>query len=231
MNSAFRYMPLGDSAFIIQVGDSISEENHSNVMGLKRMIEASGQRGIIEVVPAYCDLVVHYDPSVIQYVELLQLLKSCEAGMEFNHQPDGEIVEIPVRYGGEMAMDLEELAIEKGMSPQEICEIHSGQQYRVYMIGFMPGFAYLGGLDQRLHAERLKTPRIRIPAGSVGIAGSQTGIYPLDSPGGWRIIGRTPVRLFDPVFGEPFLLKAGDIIKFRAISGAEFTEIQRAGDE
>jgi KipI family sensor histidine kinase inhibitor len=140
------------------------------------------------------------------------------------------VTEIPVCYGGEYGPDLERIAAHAGLSTSEVIRIHSGRDYLIYMMGFLPGFCYLGGLDERIHTPRLSSPRLRIPAGSVGIGGSQTGIYPMDSPGGWQLMGMTPVKTYDPARETPILVEAGDYIRFVPVSEAEYFDIKAAVD-
>lgn len=186
--------------------------------------------GIGEVVPAFSSLLVRYDPLVTDYEEVVFRIGKAAADLELAdvEKSPGEIVEIPVCYGGEFGEDLADVAAHNNITEQEVISIHSGGLYRLYMIGFLPGFPYLGGLDKRICCPRLKSPRTKIPAGAVGIGGEQTGIYPMESPGGWRLIGRTPLTLFDPDGILPLPYKAGDMIKFTAIDKAEYGKIAAA---
>ena len=144
---------------------------------------------------------------------------------------ESRIFEIPVCYGGEYGPDLQNIADLAGLTPEEVIKIHSSEDYLIYMLGFLPGFSYLGGLDERIHTPRLANPRIRIPAGSVGIGGSQTGIYPLDSPGGWQLLGMTPVKTYDPGREVPILFEAGDYIRFVPVTEEEYLKIKKQVDE
>lgn len=186
--------------------------------------------GIGEVVPAFSSLLVRYDPLVTDYEEIVFRIGKAAADLELAdvEESRGEIVEIPVCYGGEFGEDLADVAAQNNITEQEVISIHSGGLYRLYMIGFLPGFPYLGGLDKRVCCPRLKSPRVKIPAGAVGIGGEQTGMYPVESPGGWRLIGRTPLTLFDPEGILPLPYKAGDMIKFTAIDKAEYGKIAAA---
>ncbi|RLF75230.1 allophanate hydrolase, partial [Thermococci archaeon] len=186
-------------------------------------IEKASPDWLIEVVPTYTSIYVYYDPLKIGYSEVVEAVKPF-----LNAEPKKEkarIIEIPTAYGGEFGPDIEFVAEYNGLSVDDVIEIHSKPLYRVYMLGFTPGFAYLGGMDERIATPRLEKPRLKVPAGSVGIAGKQTGIYPLESPGGWRLIGRTPLKLFDANREPPTLLQPGDYIKFVPISEEEFWEI------
>jgi KipI family sensor histidine kinase inhibitor len=219
-----RILTAGDCALVVEFGDAIDPGLNREVRELWRAIEHAGTRCIVEMVPTYRSLLVYYDP--------LQLPAGAGAGkaegvewlkdrlLEINeHKSEGEVeeprvVELPTVYGGEFGPDLGFVASHNGLTEAEVIEIHSSTSYLVYMMGFSPGFPYLGGMSPRIAAPRLHTPRTAIPAGSVGIAGEQTGVYPVESPGGWRLIGRTNVRLFDVHRDPPFLVEAGDYIRF-----------------
>ncbi|AEH25379.1 5-oxoprolinase subunit PxpB [Pyrococcus yayanosii] len=203
--------PLGDSAVLVVFGEEIREDLNALVRGLARAIEGAGFEWLAEVVPAYSSLAVFYDPSLIGYDDVRRIIE----GIPFEPEDaGGRLVEVPVKYGGEFGPDLGFVAEHNGLSEEEVVEIHSSRIYKVYFIGFLPGFPYLSEVDERIAAPRLERPRLRVPAGSVGIAGRQTGIYPVESPGGWRIIGRTPLKLFDPSREPPVLLRSGDRVKF-----------------
>ncbi len=202
--------------------------------------------GIRELVPTYRSLAVYFDPLEVkrqaleaQITQLLQEIDvpepagalEAEAGSqrEKTFPRQGKTVIIPVCYGGEYGPDLAFVAQHTGLSEEEVVKIHTSRTYRVYMLGFLPGFPYLGGMDERIATPRLETPRTRIPAGSVGIAGTQTGFYPMESPGGWRIIGRTPIKAFDPFSDTPFLLFPGDFVQFKSIGEGEYRKIEESG--
>ncbi len=224
-NSFPRIQPLGDSAVQVALGETIDLALNRRVQALAfrleggqgRMPSAPADRqsaparpdGVGEVVPAYASLVVHFDLMRIDYDAVVGWIRAQLEGLDERSLPAPRRVEIPVLYGGAYGPDLDFVARHNGLTPAEVVAIHSAGEYPVYMLGFMPGFPYLGGLDARITAPRLESPRSRVPAGSVGIAGSQTGIYPLDSPGGWRLIGWTPLRLFDPAADPPALLTRG----------------------
>ncbi len=205
--------PLGDRAISVSFGEGIGEELSSLVVGQSFAIRAAGIIGVTDVVPAYATLAVHYDPLVIGYTDLSERISSCIASPEsIEHAtPAAALHIIDVRYDGE---DIEEVAGRTRLSIDEVIAIHSGQEYRVYVIGFVPGFAYLGMLDERLALPRRDSPRKRVPAGSVAIADRQTGIYPSSTPGGWNLIGTTSAILFDPDREQPALFKAGDRVRF-----------------
>ena len=223
----------GDCAVTVAFPQRIDEEINSHIRRFCRELERSGLPGVTEYVPTYCGVTVHYDPELLSYTvlerEIYRLLKLSGTSQEKNDALPPRIVRIPVVYGGEWGPDLENVAKLHDLTPEQVIAIHSGRDYLIYMLGFTPGFPYLGGMDPRIATPRLKTPRTRIPAGSVGIAGEQTGVYPLDSPGGWQLIGRTPLALFDPGRAEPFLLSAGDKVRFCPILPEQFEEIRQSG--
>jgi KipI family sensor histidine kinase inhibitor len=181
--------------------------------------------GIEAVVGSYCTLLLHYNPLQVGFQELTTLLLGLEKTLGQAAIAKTRTVDIPVSYGGEFGPDIGFVAQHSGISINEVIILHSAADYYIYAIGFAPGFCYLGGLDPRLHAPRLTAPRQNVPAGSVGIAGHQTGVYPLASPGGWRLIGRTPLRLFAPERQQPLLYQAGDTIRFRPVSEDEFLHL------
>lgn len=233
MDRKIRIKPAGDRAVLVELGDSISEAVNRRVMALERRVMCGpAGAGILEAVPAFASLLVYYNPLVTDYDMVVKLLgrlsEQVDNGGERNGQTGqtGRVVEIPVCYGGKYGEDLPFVARHAGLSEAEVVRIHSGREYLIYMLGFLPGFPYLGGLDKRIFTPRLSNPRIRIPAGSVGIGGEQTGIYPLDSPGGWQLIGRTPCRLFSPDGDGRLPYEAGDRIRFVPVSEREFERLR-----
>jgi KipI family sensor histidine kinase inhibitor len=224
--SEVRFRICGDRAISVELGDSIDPVVNSKVQVLFQTIRAHRQPGIVAVVPTYRSLLIHYDPWECSCEQLLLVIEECLAEPLEGATQAARRIEIPVCYGGEFGPDLENVAAHHGCSPEKVVEIHLAGAYRVYMIGFTPGFCYLGGLDRRLFMPRREEPRSRVPAGSVGIADRQTGIYSMASPGGWQLIGRTPLRLFDLEREEPFLLGPGDWIRLKAISRDEFRDHQ-----
>ncbi|WP_456452804.1 5-oxoprolinase subunit PxpB [Thermococcus sp.] len=218
-----QFKPAGDSALVIIFGDRIDEGINKKVHAVADAIEKASPDWFVEAVPTYTSIYVYYDPLKLSYQEALNAIKpflSAEPKKEKQR-----VVEIPTAYGGEFGPDIEFVARHNGLTVDDVVEIHSKPLYRVYMLGFTPGFAYLGGMDERIATPRLERPRLKVPAGSVGIAGKQTGIYPIESPGGWRLIGRTPLRLFTPEKDPPTLLQPGDYIRFVPVSEEEFREI------
>ena len=204
--------PLGDSAILIQLGDAIDPILNQRVHALDALLQSIPV--VIETVPAYCTVLVHYNPLTTTYSQIKNLIEEKISLLdEATHRPSRRL-EIPVLYGNASGPDLEPAAATLALSPSELIHLHSEREYTVYMMGFTPGFPYMGILNERLTLPRLYTPRTRVPAGSVAIAGSQTGIYPVDSPGGWHILGHTPLKLFDPQSETPFLFTPGDTVKF-----------------
>lgn len=219
--------PLGDSAIVVAFGDAPDESALPRVRALVSALGHFPPPGVVEVVPAFTTVTVFYDPARIAgYAELCAEIevRAGRADATLATQ-EARVVEIPVCYGGEPGPDLAAVAAHCGLTAERVVALHSGADYVVRVVGFAPGFGYLGGLPKEIHAPRRATPRTRVPAGSVGIGGAQTGVYPLATPGGWNLIGRTPLRLFDATRDEPALLRAGDHVKFRAVSPTEFETI------
>jgi KipI family sensor histidine kinase inhibitor len=207
-------VPLGDSALLIQLGEEIDITVNRSVHALTALLQAAPFRGLIETVPAYRTVLVHYDPLILTETEIRNRVLAKLDQVADMHAKKPRQLSVPVRYGGEYGVDLEFVAEYHRLHVEEVIRIHSEKIYTVYMMGFTPGFPYMGRLDDAIMTPRLETPRTRVPAGTVAIAGSQTGIYPIDSPGGWRLIGHTSVRLFDPEAEIPFLFSPGDEVKF-----------------
>lgn len=226
----WKIKPAGDHAVLVEMGSCISETVNRQVMLLEDKISNSRIPGILETVPAFASLLVCYQPLVTDDEEVTAAIRRLADGLDEDVDRKGRTVEIPVCYGGQYGEDLDFVAKHAGLSPKEVIRIHSGREYRIYMLGFLPGFPYLGGLDKRLFTPRLSNPRTKIPAGSVGIGGEQTGIYPLDSPGGWQLIGQTPCRLFSPDRDKTMLYEAGDRIRFVPIGPDEFERIKAVNE-
>ena len=221
-----RFLPAGDSAIAVEFGREIDLNINNQVAAMRTVIEAAideGKlKGIVELVPTYGSLLVVYDQLAVGYAGLIEQLKILAEGLEGVEIPDREVVEIPVVYGGEYGPDLGIVAQLNSLSEDEVIKRHSEAEYPIYMLGCVAGFPYLGGMDKSIAAPRKQTPRLKIPAGSVGIAGQQTGIYSVESPGGWQIIGRTPLKLYDADGEKPILLRAGQSIRFKPITEAEY---------
>jgi inhibitor of KinA len=209
-----RIVPLGDSSLLIQLGNEIDLPVNQRVHALAGLIEGSSVHGMIETVPAYATLLVHYDPLILSFTQLQKYLRTKIDLVEETSAQKRKLVEVPVHYGGEHGIDLESVAVYLQLSVEEVIQLHSEATYTVYMMGFTPGFPYMGKLDDALTLPRLETPRTRVRAGTVAIAGSQTGIYSIDSPGGWHLIGWTPLKLFNPESDAPFLFAPGDEVRF-----------------
>jgi KipI family sensor histidine kinase inhibitor len=230
-----RVVLAGDSAVVVEFEERIDPAVNDRVLALARSIEAAALVGVRDVVPTYRSAAVYFDPLKTDVSALLARLEAeaarsggsqaSTAGTEKARPP----IRIPVCYGETFGPDLDDVAALGGIDAEEVVSLHCGRTYRVFMLGFLPGFAYLAPVDERIAAPRLATPRARVPAGSVGIAGAQTGIYPSESPGGWRLIGRTPVKPFDAQRREPFLFKAGDRVEFYPVDEAAYRDLARAG--
>jgi inhibitor of KinA len=222
-----KFLNAGDTALVVELGDAIDPEVNQRVHDIRRAIEERGVAGVIELVPTYRSLLVYYDPLRTTRAVLERELGDLVAGPLETRRPPARIVEFPTVYGGEFGPDLGFVAEHAKLQPEEVIRIHSGTDYLVYMMGFTAGFPYLGGMSPVIATPRLATPRTRIPAGSVGIAQQQTGIYPADSPGGWQIIGRTPVRIFDVGRTPPVAVEAGDYIRFVPVGIDVYRDVER----
>ena len=227
----YKILTAGDSSILIEFGKEISPEINHKISATVQLVRDQHIEGILDMIPSFCALLINYDPRIISYEKLSrrleQLLKiDVAAGTRKK-----KIFEIPVCYGGDFGPDIQNIADHAGISVEEVISRHSSRDYLIYMLGFLPGFCYLGGLDEKIHTPRLSNPRIRIPAGSVGIGGSQTGIYPLDSPGGWQLMGMTPVKTYDPSRDPAILVEAGDYIRFIPIDEGEFRRIKELVDK
>lgn len=222
-----KYLICGDRALSMEFGNIISEDLNKKIRAVTTLIEDRRIDGIDEVVPTYRSLMIHYNPLLIDYEELVRILEDIEENINNVELPPPQTIEIPVLYGGQYGPDIQNVADYNNLRVEEVIQLHTSGKYLIYMLGFTPGFPYLGGMDKRIACPRLSSPRTKIPAGSVGIAGEQTGIYPMESPGGWQLIGRTPLDLFNPARENPILLKAGNYIVFRSIEEAEYMNIKK----
>jgi KipI family sensor histidine kinase inhibitor len=207
-------VPLGDSALLVELGDEIDATINQRVHALAALINISPLAGVIETVPAYATLLIHYDPLILTYAKIRKWIRVKLSHIENANLRKPRQLEVPVRYGGKYGVDLEFVADYHHLRVEDVIRIHSEKIYTIYMMGFTPGFPYMGKLDNAIATPRLETPRPSVSAGTVAIADSQTGIYPIDSPGGWRLIGHTSLRLFDPESESPFLFSPGDEVKF-----------------
>jgi inhibitor of KinA len=216
----------GDAGISVEFGDEIDPGINRRVQQLFQRLKLRQVPGILGLNPTYRSLFVQYDPWLCSFENLLVTVEGCLESAEETADGPAKVIEVPVCYGGEYGPDLEEVASFHEMSPEEVASLHCTSLYYVYMIGFTPGFAYLGGLDERLYTPRKKTPRQLVLAGSVGIADRQTGIYPIDSPGGWQLIGKTPIKIFDIRKADPVTIHAGNCLKFKPITKEEFERYQ-----
>lgn len=228
-------LPFSETAVLVEFGKGIHPETYRKVRALAQYLERHPFPGMREYISAYSSVTVLYDPVRVKqeqerirddepvYQFVASMLQEMIDHLDCSTRKQVRTVQIPVCYGGEFGPDLEYVANSHQLLPEEVIEIHSTGKYLVYMIGFAPGFPFLGGLDERIATPRRSSPRLKIPVGSVGIAGMQTGVYPLETPGGWQLIGRTPLALFRPAENPPSFLRAGDIIRFSPISPAEYT--------
>jgi inhibitor of KinA len=223
-----KYLPVGDNALLVEFGSTVSLDINRRVHVLDHVISKAKLKGVKECVPTYRSLLIYYDPSQTSYEPLIFQTKDLEAKLDessvFTHE---RVLEVPVVYGNEYGPDLGHVARYHGLQEDEVVQLHSGRDYTVYMIGFVAGFPYLGEVAGEIVTSRLKTPRLQVPAGSVGIAEKQTGIYPCESPGGWQIIGRTPLKLFDVEKHPPALILPGDTVRFRPVEKEKFENLSR----
>ena len=223
-----RLLPASDSSLLAVVAAAASGEATAAVLALHEALAASPPAGLVDLRPAYASLLVVFDPRATSHGELAKALRPLLSAPGAALAPARRTVEVPVCYEGGCAPDLADVARAAGLSPAEAVALHSGAAYRVAFLGFSPGFAYLLGLPPRLATPRLLSPRPVVPAGSVGIAGEQAGLYPRATPGGWRLVGRTPLPLFDPSRRPPSLLLPGDAVRFVAVSRSEFDRLEAA---
>ena len=220
--------PAGDRALCVELGDDISVEVNTRVRALEELIREHGVAGVVETVPSFRSLLVYYDPLATPCAQLAASLERLARQAASAAPPPSRQVELPCCYDRELGLDLEAAASRLGVTPDEVARLHAEPTYHLYFIGFTPGLPYMTGMPERLQLPRLETPRTKLPPGSVGIGGIQCCIYSVESPGGYWILGRTPLRLYDPEAAEPILLRAGDRVRFRPIDRAEFDGISAA---
>jgi KipI family sensor histidine kinase inhibitor len=219
-----QFRAANDQSLLVYFGQRITLESHERVAKLLRLLQSQPIDGIRNLHPAYCSVLIKFDALKLDHDELQSRLLPYLARLDEAPLPKPQQIEIPVCYGGEFGPDLNDLAAMHGISPAQAIELHSSPIYLVYFLGFAPGFPYLGGLPEALTTPRLQTPRAKVPQGSVGIGGNQTAVYPFATPGGWRLIGRTPLAMFRRDEGRMSLLQIGDRVRFRPISKQEFAE-------
>jgi inhibitor of KinA len=222
----YRIVPAGDAAIVVELEERIDPAVNARVIRLADRVHAAAIPGVRDVVPTYRSVAVFFDPIRTDYRRLVGWLERevDQASAPVEERPP---ISVPVCYGGELGPDLAAVAAFASMSPDEVVAVHASALYRVFMLGFVPGFAYMGVLDVRIAMPRRATPRVRVPRGAVAIAGAQTGIYPAETPGGWQLIGRTPVKPFDTARPAPFLFKPGDAVRFVPIARAEYERLAR----
>lgn len=223
----FQLHPMGDRAVIMEFGTDISPTILKKIQNVTKLLEDYHPMWLIEYIPAFTTITILYDPITLSFREVCQQIKELVSSYTDTTTIEQRVVDIPVCYGGEMGPDLEYVAESNDLTCEEVIQIHSSGDYLVYMIGFAPGFPYIGGMSERIATPRKEIPRLEIPERSVGIAGLQTGIYPISTPGGWQLIGRTPIELFIPNEKQPSLLRAGDKINFIPITGKEYEELEK----
>lgn len=226
----FTCKPAGDQAVLVEFENIIAKDTNARVRNLASLVEKETSTGFGEVILGYRTLLIHYDPVRLSYEQVVKRLKQWGEMDHNSISSASRTVRVPVLYGGEWGPDLNDVAVHNNLSPEEVISIHSGGEYLVYFLGFTPGYPFMGGMSEKISTPRLPSPRVSIPAGSVGIAGNQTGIYPVKSPGGWRLIGRTPLKLYDPEREKPFLFESGDIVRFEVITYEEFIEIEEQNE-
>jgi KipI family sensor histidine kinase inhibitor len=223
-----RFQPASDQSLLIYFGQEISIDAHQQVRRLLHLLESQPVTGIRNLHPAYCSLLVDFDAVQLSHNDLEIILRGYLDRLQDVRLTEGRQVEIPVSYGGEFGPDLDEVASICAITSAQAIELHSSVTYVVYFLGFVPGFAYLGELPEALVTPRLARPRQNVPPGSVGIAGKQTGVYPFATPGGWRLIGRSPIAMFRPDRNNKNLLSIGDRVRFMPISKAQFAALESA---
>jgi KipI family sensor histidine kinase inhibitor len=218
-----KFQYSSDQSLIVYLGDSINVDTHHRVLKLLRLLEEQPIPGVRNLHPAYCSLLVVFDLVRQQHSTIEDALRKLIGKLETATLPSPRTVEIPVCYGGDLGPDLNGLATLHGISTERVIALHSGAEYLVYFLGFAPGFAYLGGLPSEIATPRLEAPRTRVPPGSVAIGGDQTGVYPFETPGGWRLIGTTPLKIFNSEHEEMSAFRIGDVVRFKPISSDEFS--------
>lgn len=223
-----RFHIASDQSLLVYFGEQVTREAHERVRRFVRLSELEPLNGVRNLHPAYCSVLVKFDPLKLRHENLEEHLRGYLERMEKVALPEPRDVEIPVCYGGEFGPDLDDVAKLHDLAPERVVELHAAGQYIVYFLGFVPGFAYLGELASELVTPRLTSPRKSVPAGSVGIAANHTGVYPVSTPGGWRLLGRTPARMFRSEREEMSLLSIGDRVRFAPISREQFAKWESA---
>lgn len=220
-------LPAGDCALVVEFGEKIEEETNNKVHELSAYLKKRSIKGVRETLPTFRSLMVFYDSSKIDFFRLSKIIRHYKTSDKKHYNRIQRKLIVPCCYGGEYGPDLKNMSELLGIRQEEIIRIHGETDYKIYMLGFLPGFVYLGGLNEKIAVPRLDTPRTKIPARSVGIGGNQTGVYPISSPGGWRLIGRTPIDFYSPESNPPILCKAGEYISFVSVNEAEYHAIRK----
>ena len=223
-----QFQPASDQSMLVSFGERITPQAHRQVVQLLRLLQSDPVSGIRNFHPAYCSILVKFDPLKLRHDDVEILLRTYLGRLESVPMPEARQVEIPVCYGGDYGPDLADVCALHGLTHSQVIDLHTSVPYLVYFLGFVPGFAYLGELPGDLITPRLAVPRRSVPPGSVGIAGSQTGVYPFATPGGWRLLGRTPMKMFHPDGGALSVLSIGDQVRFTSISPEQFTALEKA---
>jgi len=224
-----RVLSSGDTALVVEFGDRIDRALSERVLALRARVDQAGIAGVIETVPTFRSLMVHYDPLRIGAAGLKAVIETLLEG-EASPNQKRRLWRVPVCYEGELAPDLDEVGERTGLETSEVAALHASARYHVYMVGFLPGYPYMGDLPRPLHLPRRADPRVRVPPGSVAIATAMTAIYPVESPAGWHLIGTTPIRIFDPGVEPPALFAPGDAVEFEAIGRAAFDGLRAAAE-
>lgn len=225
-----RILASGDTALVVEFGDAIDREINDRVLALADRIEKAALPGVIEQVPTFRSLMVHYDPEVLLFDELASHVQGLLAGLKAQAHIE-RLWLLPTFYGGDLGPDLEDVAAATGLTPGEVIRIHAAETYHVYVVGFLPGWPYMGDLPERLALPRRENPRVKVPMGAVCIAQRMTGVYPLESPGGWHLLGSTPVRMFDKRRRNPVLLAPGDSVRFVPVTRAEYGRMEALAEK
>ncbi len=220
-----KYCIAGDQGLLAEYGEGVDPTVNTKVRTMARSMKENRPKGVVEIIPTYRSLLIVYDPGMTNPYILENFMSELEERLQGESVPPSNVIEIPVCYGKSYGPDIEIVARTNKVTIDDVIKIHSESEYLIYMVGFTPGFPFLGGLSEKLFTPRLETPRLKVPKGSVGIANNQTGVYPIESPGGWQLIGKTPLNLFDPNRSNPLLYQAGDKIKFKPITELKFEEI------
>ena len=224
-----RILPAGDSAWLIELPERIDAAVNARAIEIARAISRESLP-VTDVVVGYRSVMAFFDPLDPRTANIEERLRNIAAAPPAGEDVDGRVIDVPVCYGGAYGPDLGEVAEFGGCTPDEVIAVHLGREYRVFVVGFVPGFAYMADVDPRIAAPRRSSPRLKVPAGSVAVAAGQTGVYPAETPGGWRLIGRCPIRPYDPARAEPFLFRPGDRVRFRRISEDEYRATSQWGD-